>query len=183
LTFIVCYRLQTLSLPPKEIIMAHPLALVASSNLPHREKSAIRQWYERVSGTVAHPIHSIRGMTRHVPHTVSALRQGGESLIVGGALGALHVELPTGLDVKKIPVDAVAGAVLLAAGSAASEVAQDMRTAGSTALGVYAFRKTHDFLEEKKRQRGGAAGSAVKKAGMHGEFGNEDPIIAAARAL
>jgi hypothetical protein len=165
--------------------MAHPLALVSQSNLPSHEKSAIRRWYERVSGTVRHPGRSFQGFGKHVNASGHALRQGGEALLTGAALGALHVELPTGLDVRKVPVDAVAGALLLVSGGAHSEVAQDLRNAGGTALGIYAFRKTHDFLEERKRAKGSVSGSAVAKAkaGVHGDFGNEDPIISLARGL
>jgi hypothetical protein len=161
---------------------AHPLALVSSSNLPAHEKSAIRQWYNRMTGKVSHVFRGGGSMSRHVHASGHALRQGGEALVTGAVLGALHVNLSTGLDVKRVPIDAVAGAVLLLSGGAHSEVAQDLRNAGGTALGIYAFRKTHDFLEERKRARGGVAGSAIKKAGMHGEFAG-DPIIEAARGL
>lgn len=122
-----------------------------------------------------------------------ALRQGGESLIVGGILGAAHVELPTGLDIHgKIPLDAVvAGMGLL--GSvflAKDEVHNDLRNAGSAAAAVFAFRKTHDLLEEKKKQRGETPGSTAGKApattpataSHSGEFG-EDSILTIARKL
>ena len=116
----------------------------------------------------------------HVAAAGHGVRAGGEALFVGGALGVLHAMSPTGLDVKKVPVDAVGGALALVAsiGMAHTEVGADLRNAGTTALGIFAFRKTHDMTREIQIKKsgitpgGGAAiptGLGTKISKMAGE--------------
>ena len=145
--------------------------------------SAIRRWYESARGGSS-------AMARAKLHAAAAgqgMRQGGESLLVGGLLGALHAK--KGLDFKKVPLDAAAGVVGLIGGAALAheEFGVDLRNSGAAALSIFGFRKTYDFLVAKMRAKGQEPGG--KFAGddegfvPHGDFGAEDPIIAAARFL
>src|SRR3990172_9167545 len=119
---------------------------LSESGMPAAQKSAIRRWYESVSGGSS-------AMARAKLHAAAAgqgIRQGGEALLVGGLLGAAHVELKTGLDVRKVPVDAVVGVLGLLGGAAMAheEFGVDLRNAGAAGLAVFSFRKTHDLLAE-----------------------------------
>jgi hypothetical protein len=154
--------------------------------------SSIQRWYDAVKSGGA-------GLAKAKSHAMAAgagVRQGGEALLVGGLLGAMSVELPTGLDVKKVPVDAVGGVAFLVASAAVAgeEYSTDLRNAGSTALAVFAYRKTQDLLAEKKRAGGGMPGyAAAKTVSAHGDYDysggtsdsdmGEDPIVTAARLL
>lgn len=145
--------------------------------------NALQKWFDHVkSGSSA--------MTRAKQHAVATgegLRQGGEALLVGGILGAIHVE--KGLDHNKVPVDAAGGVALLVASVALAHepMGVDLRNAGSTALGIYGFRKTYELLAEKKR----AAGKLPAAPSIAGEFAGEsvgvdvgaDPVVAAGRFL
>ena len=87
------------------------MSAVESSNIPASKKSFIRRYYESAMS------HGGRGMERAKRTLIGGaqvLRQGGESAVVGAGLGALDVELPTGLDAHvggvSIPIDALASA-------------------------------------------------------------------------
>ena len=145
--------------------------------------SAIRRWYESAKGGAS-------AMARAKQHAAAAgqgLRQGGESLLVGGALGALHAA--KGLDIKKVPIDAVVGVVGLIGGAAMAheEFGVDLRNAGATGLGIFAFRKTFALMAKKRREAGKTVAGTFEgdDEGFvpHGDFGAEDPIVAAARFL
>ena len=159
---------------------------IDSSNMGHREKSMVRRMFDKMSGVsrVGSRAHSTM---QQAAHTV---RQGGEAIVTGAILGAIHVEAPTGLDVKKVPVDLALGVLGLASGVAmGDETSQDLRNVGSTALGIYTFRKTSDLLAAKKAQTGAVPGGKKPGAAVHGDYGGfagdmgEDPIIEAARKL
>lgn len=180
---------------------------LANSNMPPAQKSAIRRWYDSSMGPGGG--NKVALAKLHVKAAGEAIRAGGESLLVGGALGALHQKSATGLDIKKVPVDAAAGAVLLLAGvlGAQEEVGKDLANAGAACMAVFAFRKTHDLLAEAALKSSGftpGGGAAqpfgtttigkVNAAGVaiHGErrpwgsfagdFGSE-PLVQAARGL
>ncbi len=139
---------------------------MAQSGLPAKEQGAIRRWFERVKdGNTEQSKMALAKL--HVKAAGEGLRSGGEALLVGGALGAIHAQLPGGLDYKKVPVDAVAGAVLLAAGAvgAQMEVGKDLQNAGAAALAVFAFRKSNDLIVEAKLR---AIGFAVPAGGSPG---------------
>jgi len=184
--------------------MSSDLAVLAQrSDTGPGAKSMLRKFYEKVTATTA-------SAKTHALATGHAVRQGGEALVVGGALGALHAELATGLDVKKVPIDAAvaAGAMVAGIAFANEDVSKDLLNAGSAAAAVYAFRKSHDWMAQKKLSQGQIPGSTAAKASsgkatMKGEswanggynnpgyvaggaFGadtDEDPIIQAARLL
>lgn len=154
----------------------HLPAVIPTSSLAPSQKSAIRSLYDRIKAggdkMAKAKVHAAAG--------AAALRQGGESAIVGAALGALDVELKHGLQVGKVPIDLAIGAGALVASTAwaQEEFSADLRNAGGAAIAVGSYRKTHEFLAEKKRQSGGTPGSdAAKAAGVHGDsdFG-ADPI-------
>ena len=145
--------------------------------------AAIRSWYDRVmSGTK-------EGGRTVLEKRQSLFTQAGESVVVGGVLGALEAELPGGLDVAKIPIDGVAGILGLLAGAGSHELSPEIRGAGASALSVFAFRKTYALLAAKKLQLGHPVKSSIAK--VHGEISEgvaasdmgADPIIEAAKAL
>lgn len=178
---------------------------MAKAGLPAPIRSQVRSWVDAHLTQGKDPVALAK---LHVNAAGQALRGGGEALLVGGILGAIHAHSKTGLDIKKVPVDGVAGAMLLAAGvfAAQEEVGKDLVNAGQAALAILAFRKTHDVVSEIELKRsgvtsgGGASTGQIKisKAQFAGEssffslpslnkrrggFHGEDPIVAAARKL
>ncbi len=172
------------------------------SNMPAAAKSSMRRWWD------ANKDSKMVQAKLHVAAAGQGVRAGGEALFVGGILGVAHAMSPTGLDVKKVPLDAVGGAVAILAsvGMAHTEVGSDLRNAGTTALGIFAFRKTHDMTREIQMKKsgitpgGGAAlpsglGQKISKIGAEGggdwrsgfagdsDIGAEDPVVKAARYL
>jgi hypothetical protein len=136
--------------------------------------------------------HFTKSTRQSLEHPHGAIRQGGESLVGGLALGAIHAE--KGLDIGgKIPADVLGAAVgYFLAGKASSEVAGDLRTLANTGMTSFGFRQGYAFMAEKKQAKGGAATPFKSMAStMHGEFGDtefqsdvgEDPIVSLARQL
>lgn len=147
--------------------------------------SAIKRWYESVKGGSS-------AMARAKIHAAAAgqgMRQGGESLLMGGILGAAHASLKTGLDFKKVPIDAAVGVLGLLGGAVAAheEYGVDLRNSGAAALSIFSFRKVFALVAEKRKKSGKEVGGTFTgdDEGFvpHGDFGAEDPIIAAARFL
>jgi len=163
------------------------------SNIPVREKSQIRRWFEKTTG-----LTRFGGRTTATVREVGlGIRQAGEGGLTGAALGAAHASLKTGLDVKKVPIDgvvAVAGLVG-AAVMAEEEMAHDLRNVGTAGLTVLAFRKGYDFVAEKKLAKGESPGGTfgpAQKSKIAGEDDDgigsdvdvgEDPIVNAAKSL
>lgn len=166
---------------------------IAQSNIPSSEKSQIRRWYERMTGGGV----SLSRVKQHASEGLEAVRQGGESLLTGGALAIAHAELKTGLDVRGVPIDALLGGLGLAGRAAMAHMpgGVDSGNIGASAATVFAFRKTFDLIAQKKASKGQATGGAfgpAQQAKVAGEFEGdssddsdvgEDPIVAAARAL
>jgi hypothetical protein len=159
---------------------------IASSDLPTAQKSAFKKWYERIGG-------SGRAIVRAKAHVVEgghAIRQTGESAVVGATLGAIAANRgPQALDYmvkgQSIPVDAVGGVLAMGAAVvfAPSEpsVAVTLRNAGAAAIAIAAYRKTDEFVTLKMAGKARAAAGATKPGAVaHGE---EDPIVALARNL
>lgn len=141
---------------------------LANSGMPPAQKSAVMKWYDRTLAAGGNTEQSKLALAKlHVKAAGEGLRSGGESLLVGGILGAVHAQLPGGLDFKKIPIDAVAGVLGIAAGAvgAQMEVGKDLQNAGSAALAVFAFRKTNDLIVEAKLR---AVGFKVPVGGSPG---------------
>jgi hypothetical protein len=99
------------------------------------------------------------------------------------------------LDFKKAPIDAILGVVSLALSTRMhhSEAAHDLRNVGAQGLGVFAFRKSYGWAAQTRIAQGKApggtfgtsriAGETYYQDAVHGDFGAEDPIVAAARSL
>lgn len=146
--------------------------------------SNIKRWFESAKGASS-------AMARARLHAAAAgkmMRQGGESLLAGGLLGAVSVYNKTGLDVKKVPIDAVIATLGLVGGAALAheEFGVDLGNTGAAAASVFAYRKTQGFLAEKVRAKGQTPGFEVHgddENFVHGDFGAEDPIIKAANFL
>jgi len=116
-------------------------------------------------------------------------RKVAEGIGTGLVLGGLHATLKTGLDVGKVPIDGVGGALLAFVGG---EVGGEI---GASMLSVFSFRKFYDLVAEKRlasgQEPGGTFGPA-QKTKVAGELSSwagdnsssdEDPILAAAQAL
>lgn len=164
------------------------LAAVHSSNMPYEHKSALRRFYEQARGQGSSLM--ARGGA-HLRSAGATVRQGGESLVVGGLLGVAHVELANGLDIKVpnsnviLPVDGAVAAIGMIGGIALAheEGGTDLRNAGAAAASVFAFRKTYDFLAEKKKASGGKVGGTFAGEQEYGMGAEVDPIIACARQM
>jgi len=164
--------------------MTSALRALHSSNMPSRHKSQLMSWYEDLKGKTEGYLPG----TKHLRAGAEAVRSGGESLVIGGALAAAHVKLKTGLDVKvgkaNIPLDGVVAAIGIAGGIAMAheDVGTDLANAGNAALSVLAFRKGFAFLAEREKRTGGTVGGSFNGESSGGDMG-EDAIEAAARAL
>jgi hypothetical protein len=171
----------------------HPMTAPAdmivfdSSSRPSAQRSMIRKWADMV--TMGHVTPALRVAENkfgigHVSALLHSVRASGEAGITGAVLGA--VSGAGGLDHDGIPVDLASGVVAIAGGVALAhnELGTTLRTVGHTSIGIFAFRKTEEWL-------------GVRKATIHGEdwnnpgtvdttgttVGDEDPIIAAAKSL
>jgi len=155
---------------------------LANSGMPPAQKSAIRRWYESSQGPGGGGKLALAKL--HAKSAGEGLRAGGESLLVGGILGAIHAKRAAGLDFpigkpdatgrsQTLPADAIAGVVGLIAGTmmAQEEVGKDLQNAGAAALTVYAFRKTNDLLVEAQIKAAGGSisptGEVLTAAGAH----------------
>lgn len=151
---------------------------VAQSNIPVEKKTSIRRFFERMTGGVVSSSNALG----HVSATGAALREGGESLLVGGGLGLLDAE--KGLDFtignNKVPVDGVIAAAGLIGSIVMANhplgIAPDLRHAGSLSLAILTYRKTKEWRENSKKAPPGAHGEG------HAGFG-DDPILKIAAEL
>jgi hypothetical protein len=149
-------------------------------------ESIVQKYFGHMTRTTKDSIKSEHGV----------VRQGGESLLGGFALGAIHAS--SGLDIKgKVPGD-VLGAVLLYAvsGSASDSISTDLRTLANTGITSFGFRQGYAFLAEKQKSQGkvpvgGFTPMHMPGSKMHGDLGTggfatdvgEDPIVALAKSL
>jgi hypothetical protein len=184
-----------LSYSQKEVSMAQSMVVfdsIAQSNIPHRHKSAITNYLDKLTGgraseAMRSSFGGIRG--HHVEAGGHLLRSSTESALVGGLLGAVHAEV--GLD-HFVPGDAVLSLLAMAASVALSgkgEVSTDFRILSSSALSVFSFRMGYKLMAEKAIAKGKQpAGMFVKGAKIAGEssWGDDmagDSILEAARDL
>jgi hypothetical protein len=168
--------------------MSTALAAVHSSNMSNHHKSAIRRFWDEAKGKGS----SLMGRSSaHLRSTGATVRQGGESILVGGLLGYAHVELPNGLDIKvpnskiSIPLDGAVAAIGMLGGIALAneEGGVDLRNAGASAASVFAFRKAYDFAAEKKKASGGHPGGTFGADQAYGMGEERDEIIECARQI
>jgi hypothetical protein len=142
--------------------------------------SPIGLWYKRITEGDANTMTRAKN---HVEGLAHGVRAGGESLIVGGALGAIEAQRgsldwqpSTNKPQVKIPIDGALAVLGLAggiamAGSGVHGPSEDLRNAGAAAAAIFSYRKTKEFVQQRKMG-----------ATAHGDvsFG-EDPVLAAAR--
>lgn len=156
-----------------------------------RKRSALGEWFDKLGGgtlTRAKP---------HVSETGHVLRSVGESVVVGGILGAVAGSSAHGLDmpmpasiaqhlpIKEVPIDGAVAAVgaLAAIAMAHEPIAADLRNAAAAGASVFSYRKTKEFIEAKKASTVHGERFGKKMRPMMSAHGEEDPIVAAARAL
>lgn len=145
---------------------------IARSNMPTDvKKSAIRKWYEGITGGIS----GIQGVGKHITEGGHVIRQSGEAMITGVALGLLDAE--KGLDIGGIPVDGViAGLGFVGSIAFAHDpygICADMRNIGSDALSILLYRKAKAWREK---------GKTTPVSTAHGDMG-DDPIVSAAKDL
>lgn len=158
---------------------------VMKSNIPTQEKSAIGKWFERMTNIVpARSDDSSRGISKeHVVSAVQAFRQSLESNAVSFGLGALHAEV--GLDIGRVPVDAVGG-TLLTVGSVAmakSEISRDLLNMGVACQNCFTFRKGHAWAAARKERQGDAPATKMGQVNIAGEGDSDDPIVQVAKTI
>ena len=167
---------------------AQDLALYDSlegNTIPSKqERSIMRRWFESaITGARVNPAPYVKG-------GLSTFRKTTEAISTGAALAAIHVETNGGLDKFGYPLDGIGGA-LLAIGSTFwpnTEVSNDARDIGADALTVYSFRKTTDFLVERRMNNGKSIPQHLSPAHRltrdeKSNVAGEDPIVNAAKAL
>lgn len=146
------------------------LQALQRSNLPHEQKSAFRRWYESITGAAV--VNGMGQVNRHVAVGAHALRAEGEALVTGALLGLADSHFG-GLDVKGYPIDGIASLIALAGQFAmanhADGLATDLRNVGTVCTGVFAYRKSKEYVSGQK-------GSST----VHGDY---DPIVACANNL
>lgn len=150
--------------------------MLAPSGLPEKTRLSVQKAIDRALGSPA-----IAKAKKHAIATAHTIRATGESAIVGGLLGAAHVELKHGLDQpvgkSTVPIDGVLGVALagMAVILAEEDVSVDLRNAAMTAIGVCTFRKSYDVLSAKKVARGGVPGGTFgpRALSAHGDFGSD----------
>lgn len=162
---------------------------VLSSNLRSDEKSGLRRWFEKA--VELDLPKTLRPSRQQLHGGFSAFRQGAESLITGGLLGAINVESPGGLAPGGVHIDAIAGGLLLAGSAigAESDMAPTARNIGAVCTGVFGMRATQNFLLEKRLSKGQALPKHLQYGSTHsGDVParadvSKDPIVLAAEGL
>jgi hypothetical protein len=139
-------------------------------------KSVFRKYADIVSA--GHATGLVRSAessfgTDHVSAFFDVVERWGVGGVTGAGL-AFTGKMMGGLDQGNIPLDATSGLGLGVLGvlGARSKIGSVARAMGGSAMTVFAFRKTEEWLGERK-------------ASHHGDsdMGAEDPVIAAAREL
>ncbi len=143
------------------------LNAMEKAGAPKREVSALKAWYDRtlVNGSGEQSRMAVAKL--HVAAAGEALRAGGEGVLTGGILGAVHAKLPGGLDAKigtganvhQVPIDAIVGVAGLAGAvfGASTPGGKDLQNVGATALGIFTFRKVNDLTVLAAAKAAGAA--------------------------
>lgn len=144
---------------------------VAHSNLPSHVKSNLRAWYD---GAMSKHGGALSRAKIHAVESAHAVRQGGESIVTGAALGAIEQSLAGGLDYKRIPIDGALAVAGLVGGVmlAHENVGADLRNVGAAGAAIFSYRKM------------GQAVAARRNSVAHGESDvGVDTILEAAKRL
>lgn len=109
--------------------------------------SILRKYYNKV-----------RGVTAPSSRTKRVVQEDAEAAVVGAALGGIDAQW--GLDIHGVPVDLVlaglgSAACALTDGKSPAVIREvtlgvDMQNGASTALGVFAYRKTKEWVKARK---------------------------------
>jgi len=142
---------------------------IAQSNIPVREKSAIRKWVEKTLGVP--DLHQAVGYATEAAHTFRATT---ESAGTGLGLAYISASRKEGLDTKFGPIDgAVAAAGIIGSVFAAGMpmgVSQDLRNVGTNALAILTFRKYEAYKKKQDASKGGSTAHGDESSGR-------DPIL------
>lgn len=140
---------------------------------PRERPSALSSWFRDLRESPRSIVSSFRSHPL-ARRTEDKLLSGATGLGTGLLLGAANAGLKGGLDVKKIPIDGVAGAVALFA-SGVHRSLSPLHDVGVGAVSIYAFRKTDELVRRKRSLAQGVTPGAAKLA-AHGEE-HEDRIL------
>lgn len=141
---------------------------------PSASRSVFRKYADLVSaGHATGLVRSAEG-SFGVDH-VSAFFDSVERMGVGGVTGAglaFTGKMMGGLDQGNIPLDGISGLTLSALGvfGARSKIGSVARAMGGSAMTVFAFRKTEEWL-------------GMRKSSVHGDDMGADEVLEAANAL
>ncbi len=130
--------------------------------------SVVRHWLDKARRSIG-----LGGshMTHVAHHSLHAVQQYGEAAVVGAICGYARAN---GLLQGKYPLElglAAAGLVLpLLPVDSLKGVSADARNVGAAGAALYARDQAEAFFR-------------AKKAGVHGDFGGEDPVLDAAARL
>lgn len=134
-------------LPESVLHQGHPISRLETSNLPAKDKSAIRAYWDGLHdrlGAMSKRQEST-GETA-VREGMELVRQDAVAGVTGMAVAYLEHVAGGSLDWKGIPLD-LAASIATGIGSLASHsigvggLSPDFRTVSSTALGIFAYRK------------------------------------------
>jgi hypothetical protein len=172
------------------------LAAMEKAGAPKAQVSALQSWWQRqlVQGQGGEQ-SKLAVAKLHVAAAGEAVRAGGEGVITGGVLGAIHAKLPGGLDMKigttpagqpagtnihQVPIDAAIGVAALAGAvfGATTPGGKDLQNVGTAALAVFSFRKMNDLtIQSQFKAAGATPGGGAKPASVVGTFIGH-PVIA-----
>jgi hypothetical protein len=167
---------------------------IVRSNLPRSEKNAILRFMGGAGSRIRHyggRAFSFGLSTHRSAPVATAIGMG-----TGAVLGALHVKLPQGLDIKgKAPVDLIASlaatAIKMGAGRfmQGGAIAHHAGTVAVASGATFTFRKTVDLMSELERRKGRTPGGTVgmrrtaAPAGVASHHGEGDPLAEFAKTL
>lgn len=161
--------------------MAQPSDMIVYDNAvrPSTQRSVVRKYADML--TLGNVTPLLRSAERHVgvgpvAATLHSIRGNGEAGMTGLGLG--FVSGAGGLDRDGIPVDLAtsAFATLMGILFSSHEAGITLRQVGSSAMAVFTFRKTEEWLGVRKKAS--FAGDVVETTGY-----GVDPIMEAAKAL
>jgi hypothetical protein len=135
---------------------------------PHDDEPSIfSKFMSKITGSE----HAMAKATSHITEGALAFRQTAEAIGIGAALGALNAKV--GLDVKKVPIDAVLGVVGVggAVFMAGHGFEHDLRNIGTHSAAIFTFRKTDSLL----RAKGGTVAGEASVSG-NADVGAADSI-------
>lgn len=161
---------------------------ILRSNIPKQDKSTIRKWFDSVTGGKATEVIEKYGLDKPTDKKVTLgeiVIAGTEGVSVGGALGAMHALLETGLDAKvpftdkTVAIDgSLSGLSFLTAALGPAALAEHAKNVGTSAAAVYGFRKFHDMLAAKRSISKIAGDDDARTVNTSDKLDDEEPAPA-----